>query len=160
MWRLCSQGEWYLATKESGLECTCGNNDNFTVLVSGGGRRHWVSMRTVWPSHSKWLSKYTNKSASNFTLSLNIPLWKLFGWFRRLQLWATDDWQLHHSNTPIPASPLVQSSSAKHQIIQMTQLPYSPNLAPCDFWILPKLKLSLKGKRLQTINEIWENTTG
>ena len=95
MWRLCSQGEWYLATKESGLECTCGNNDNFTVLVSGGGRRHWVSMRTVWPSHSKWLSKYTNKSASNFTLSLNIPLWKLFGWFRRLQLWATGNWQLH-----------------------------------------------------------------
>ena len=46
-----------LAAKESGLECTCMNNDNFTVLVSGGGRCHWVSMCTVWPLHSKWLSK-------------------------------------------------------------------------------------------------------
>ena len=42
-----------LAAKDRGLECTCVNND-FTVLVSGGGRRHWVSMCTVWPSHSKW----------------------------------------------------------------------------------------------------------
>ena len=38
--------EWFvqhrcnLAAKESGLECTCLNNDDFTVLVSGGGRRH------------------------------------------------------------------------------------------------------------------------
>ena len=37
---------------------------------------------------------------SNFVLSLNIPLRKLFGWFRRPQLWATGDWQLHHHNTP------------------------------------------------------------
>ena len=29
-----------LAAKESGLECTCMNNDDFTVLISGGGRHH------------------------------------------------------------------------------------------------------------------------
>ena len=27
-----------LADKESGLECACMNNDNFTILVNGGGR--------------------------------------------------------------------------------------------------------------------------
>ena len=26
----------------------------------GGGHPHWVSMCTVWPSHSKWLSRATN----------------------------------------------------------------------------------------------------
>ena len=26
-----------LVAEESGLECTCVNNNNFTVLVSGGG---------------------------------------------------------------------------------------------------------------------------
>ena len=31
------------------------NNDDFTILVSGGSRRHWMSMCTVWPLHSKWL---------------------------------------------------------------------------------------------------------
>ena len=49
------------------------NNDTFTVLVSEGGRCHWVSMCNVWPSHSKWLSEWSNKSASNFALSLNVP---------------------------------------------------------------------------------------
>ena len=43
--------------KESGLECICVNNDNFTVLVSGCGRCHWVSMCSVWPLQSKWLSE-------------------------------------------------------------------------------------------------------
>ena len=86
-----------LAAKESGLKCTCGNNDDFTVLVSGGGRRCWVSMCTVWPSHSKWVSKKSKESASNFALSLNIPPQKLLRWFRGPQLWATGDWQLHHN---------------------------------------------------------------
>ena len=48
----------------------------------------------------------------------------------------------------------------KHQITQVTQPPYSPNLAPCDWQLFPKLKSPLKGKRFQTISEIQENTTG
>ena len=47
---------------------------------------------------------------------------------------------------------------AKHQTTQGTQTPYSPDLAPCDFWLFPKLKSPLKGKRFQTVNEIQENT--
>ena len=38
--------------------------------------------------------------------------------------------------------------------------PYSPDLAPCNFWLFPKLKSPLKGERFQTINEIQENMTG
>ena len=65
-------------------------------------------MCTLWPSHSKWLSKQSNESASHFALSLNIPLRKLFGWFRRWQLWATRDWQLHYNNVPTHAPRLMQ----------------------------------------------------
>ena len=80
-----------LAAKESGLECACVNNDDFTVLVRGGGRLRWVSMHTVvWLLHSKWLSKESNESASNFVLNLTIPLWKLFRWFRRLREWCNE----------------------------------------------------------------------
>ena len=49
---------------------------------------------------------------------------------------------------------------AKHQITQVTQLTYRPDLVPCDFWLFTKLKSPLKGKRFQTIDEIQENTTG
>jgi transposase len=35
--------------------------------------------------------------------------------------------------------------------------PYSPDLAPADFFLFPKLKTTLKGRRFQTIEEIQEN---
>ena len=38
--------------------------------------------------------------------------------------------------------------------------PYSPDWVFCDFWLFPKPKSPLKGKRLQTVHEIQENTTG
>ena len=41
---------------------------------------------------------------------------------------------------------------AKHQITQVTQTPYSPDLVPCDFWLFLKLKSPLKGQKFQTIN--------
>ena len=43
---------------------------------------------------------------------------------------------------------------------QVTQPPYRPDLAPCDFWLFSKLKSPLKGNRFQTTHEIQENTTG
>ena len=48
----------------------------------------------------------------------------------------------------------------KHQITQVTQPPYSPDLTSCNFWLFPKLKSPLKGKRFQTIDEIQENIMG
>jgi hypothetical protein len=32
--------------------------------------------------------------------------------------------------------------------------PYFPDLAPCDFFLFPKMKLKLKGHRFDTIEEI------
>ena len=32
--------------------------------------------------------------------------------------------------------------------------PYSPDFAPCDFFLFPKMKLKLKGRRFDTIEEI------
>ena len=48
----------------------------------------------------------------------------------------------------------------KHQITQVTQPHYSPDLVPYDFWLFPKLKSPLKRKRFQTIDKIKENTNG
>ena len=38
--------------------------------------------------------------------------------------------------------------------------PLQPSLLPCNFCFFPKLKSPLKGKRVQIVNEIQENTTG
>ena len=37
--------------------------------------------------------------------------------------------------------------------------PYSPNLAPCDFCLFPKLKENLRGCRYETIEEMKEAVT-
>ena len=100
------------------------------------------------------MNKKSNESASSFALSLNIPLWELFRWFRRLQLWATGDWQLHQDNIPAHAPRFMKGFLAKHQIIQVT---HSPDLVPWDFWFFPKLKSPLEGKRFHTTNEIQAN---
>ena len=48
----------------------------------------------------------------------------------------------------------------KHDITQVTQPPYSPDLVSCDFRLFPKLKSPLKGNIFQTISEIQENAVG
>ena len=93
-------------------------------------------------------------------LSLNILPQKLFEWFRKLQLWATGDWQFHHGIEPSHASRLVQIFFVKYPITQVTQPCYSPDLMPCDFWLFPKLKTPLKGKRFQTVSDSQQNMTG
>ena len=50
---------------------------------------------------------------------------------------------------PAHASCLVKSFLVKRKITQVTQPPYSPDLVPCGFWLSPKLKSPLKGKRFR-----------
>ena len=38
--------------------------------------------------------------------------------------------------------------------------PYSPDLVPCAFWLFPKLKSPLEGKRFQTRDKLQENAAG
>jgi hypothetical protein len=38
--------------------------------------------------------------------------------------------------------------------------PYSPDLAPCDFFLCQQIKLKLKGRRFDTIEEIQTKSPG
>ena len=85
-----------------------------------------------------------------FCIKLEHSSVETIGLIQRPPLWTMGDGQLHHDNVPTHASRLVQFL-AKHQITQVTQLPYNPDFVPCDFWLFPKLKSPLKGKRFHTI---------
>jgi hypothetical protein len=39
----------------------------------------------------------------------------------------------------------------------MDHPPYSPDLAPCNFWLFPKLKNGLKGQRFADLSDILRN---
>ena len=69
---------------------------------------------------------------------------------KRTDLWKAKNWQLHHDNAPAHSSHLIQYFLAKHGIPVVHQPPYSPVMAPCDFWLFPKLKTTLKGSRFES----------
>ncbi|UYV81828.1 hypothetical protein LAZ67_20002638 [Cordylochernes scorpioides] len=48
---------------------------------------------------------------------------------------------------------------AKHSVSVLRHPPYSPDIAPCDFFFFPKLKMTLKGRRFSSSSEVIENTT-
>ena len=66
---------------------------------------------------------------------------------KRPRFWSSSVCILHHDNAPAHSSNLVQQFLAKHKIVQLRQPPYSPDIAPWDFWMFLKLKMALKGKQ-------------
>jgi hypothetical protein len=63
---------------------------------------------------------------------------------KKPDLRESPNWQWHHDNAPAHFSCLIQDFLAKHGISQIRQAPYSPDMAPCDIWLFPKLKMPLK----------------
>ncbi|KAJ4427937.1 hypothetical protein ANN_23947 [Periplaneta americana] len=76
---------------------------------------------------------------------------------KRPDMWTVNNWHLHHDNAPAHSSQLIHTFLAKHGITTARQPPYSPDLAPCDFWLFPKLKTPLKGSRFESREEIMRN---
>jgi hypothetical protein len=49
---------------------------------------------------------------------------------------------LHHDNAPAHYALKVREFLTKNSITKMNHPPYSPDLAPANFWLFPKLKMS------------------
>ncbi|UYV77598.1 hypothetical protein LAZ67_15001667 [Cordylochernes scorpioides] len=73
---------------------------------------------------------------------------------KRPDLWKNKIWLLHHDNAPAHTLLLVRDFLAKNNTLMMPQPPYSSELAPCDFFLFPKLKRPMKGRRYATLDEI------
>ena len=104
-------------------------------------------MCTVWPSHSKWLSKKSNESASNFALSLNIPVETIW-MIQKAAAMATGDWQLPWDNTSLHASHLVQSIFGEISNHPGDPGPLQPRF--CALWLLafPKTKITCEKEEI------------
>ena len=67
-------------------------------------------------------------------------------------LFKSSQWHFHPGNAPVHNSILVTDYLTKMGINIVPQPPYSRDLAPCDFWLFPKLR----GCRYETIEEMKE----
>ena len=71
---------------------------------------------------------------------------------KRPALFKSGQRHFHQDKAPVHNSILVTDYLSKMGIKTLPQLPYSPDLGPCDFWLLPKLR----GCRFETIEEMKE----
>ena len=74
---------------------------------------------------------------------------------KRPALFKSGQWHFHQDNAPVPNSILITDYLSKMDIKTVPHRPYSPDLAPCDFWLFPKLR----GCRYETIEEMKEAVT-
>lgn len=70
-----------------------------------------------------------------------------------------DNWMLHHDNAPCHTALSITEFLTRKNIPVVPQPPYSPDLSPCDYFLFPKLKETLKGHHFGTIENIKQNVT-
>ena len=58
--------------------------------------------------------------------------------------------RLLHDNAPAHTSAIVTAFLKKEKVTVLPYPPYSPDLAPCDFFLFPKLKAFLAGRKYQS----------
>ena len=101
------------------------------------------------------------KSIDQFWLAKGLGLGLLYWGFKGVQeeirseeasTVKSGQWHFHQDNTPVYNSILFTD---KKGIKTVAHFPYSPDLAPCDFWLFPKLR----GCRYETIEEMKEAVT-
>ena len=61
------------------------------------------------------------------------------------------NWILQHDNAPAHRAVTTNEFLAKHNILALPHPPYSPDLAPCDFFLFPQLKKTMKGRQFDDI---------
>jgi len=77
---------------------------------------------------------------------------------KRPEKWANNV-ILHHDNALCHTLLLVRQFLSNKNIMVCPHPPYSPDLAPCDFWVFPKVKMTMKDKHLELIQDLEAATT-
>ena len=78
---------------------------------------------------------------------------------KRPALFKSAQWHFQQDNAPVHNSILVTDYLTKMGIKIVPHPSYSPDLAPCDFCLFPKLKEKLRGCCYETIEEMKEAVT-
>ena len=71
---------------------------------------------------------------------------------KRPALFNSGQWHFHQDNASVHNFIRVTDYLTKMGVKTIPHPPYSPDVAPCDFWLFPKLR----GCRYETIGEVKE----
>ncbi|UYV82647.1 hypothetical protein LAZ67_22000367 [Cordylochernes scorpioides] len=70
-----------------------------------------------------------------------------------------DTVKLYHDNAPSHTAFIITNFLARSNTPVIPHPPYSPDLAPCDFFLFPRLKREMKGKHWETVENIQHHVT-
>ena len=139
---------------QTGFGASCMNRASVFECIrdsrKAGNLWGMISVRGVRKSiHQSWLAKglglgYYVEVLREFRKSF---LGKMSALFK------LDLWHFQPGNTPVHNYILVTDYLTKMGIKTVPQPPYSPDVAPCDFWLFPKLRGC---RRYETIEEMKE----
>ncbi|GFW86898.1 histone-lysine N-methyltransferase SETMAR [Trichonephila clavipes] len=79
---------------------------------------------------------------------------RLKRWVNRVRPEISANWQLHRDNVPSHTCFVVAEHLTKNGIVTIPQPPYSPDLAPVDFFLFSKVKIALKGRHHETLDDV------
>jgi len=89
----------------------------------------------------------------SFYLSVLERLWKRICHVQP-EYSAPGSWFLLHENAPVHRAVAVQEFLVRKQVCVFHQSSYSPDLYLCDYFLFPKLKLPLKGRLFEEVQDI------
>jgi transposase len=78
---------------------------------------------------------------------------------KRPEKLSTNSWFLSHNNAPAHRSGLVKDFLAKNNVTALEYPANSPDLAPSDRYLYPRLKSTLVGRRFCDASETIKNAT-
>jgi transposase len=73
--------------------------------------------------------------------------------------WRTNSWVLFDDNAPAHRSVVVKDFLAETYVKTVQRPPYSSEMAAADFYLFPRLKSTLKGRRFCDTADISKNAT-
>jgi len=77
----------------------------------------------------------------------------------RPELWRTGKWLIHHDNTPAHTALRIGQFFTSQDMTLVPHPPYSPDLAPADTFLFPRMKRDLKGRRFDTLEDVFATST-
>lgn len=66
-------------------------------------------------------------------------------------------WEIYHNKAFAHALQLIHNCLLKDSNEQLLQLPYSPDMTLCNFWLFRKLKIAFKQGRLEDVKTMQQS---
>ena len=119
---------------------------------SAGKVMHLVFFDSQGIIYDHIIPRHTTVNAEYYSEVLRGPFMQCMR--QKRQLLLSSRWWFHQDNAPAHTAQVTLATLTELEIDILPHAPYSPDLAPCDFFLFPTIKQSIKGQHFNTDDEV------